>query len=77
MSQQPRQLRTWNGVKTKPNLRSRITIGKLVYELEQLRQEFEDFIRRNKEAHKFLSEKCRMMQNRVEVEPMLQAKMVV
>jgi hypothetical protein len=46
-------------------------------DLEQLRQEIEDFIRRNKGAHKVLSEKCRLMQNCIEVEPMLQAKKVV
>jgi len=65
-----------NGVKAKPNLRSRIIIGQLMRDLEQLGQEIEDF-RRDKGAHKVLSEQRRPMQSRVGVELMLQAKEAV
>ena len=45
-------------------------------DLEQLGQEIEDF-RRDKGAHKVLSEQRRPMQSRVGVELMLQAKKAV
>jgi hypothetical protein len=66
---------TENGAKAQPNLRSRIIMGQLMRDLEQLGQEIEDF--RREGAHEVLSEQRRPMQSRVGAELMLQAKKAV